>query len=326
MAEGLPLLSLPTLDVEALAATGHAVASWPADATGDFEGAPPMPAILLMAADPRAREALSVMAPPFDFYDVDPEDETQIAAASVIARAIESLTDDLADRGQVAIGERLNSLLGRALRHEELEALASRLSPDVAERFRTQSFGNEAATNASTDDRAALLGKVPIGGWIHDKLTTSLRYKPIGHADPWLRAWLDVLAEVASGPHAAIAEPLLRAAVTPTAPGQCGTCHSIERNANGGLAIQWRPFNSAEEPNGFTRFDHGPHITQPVMGDCTTCHRIATGPQGIYKGDDPHRFVAGFEPITKASCATCHTARAAGDGCVQCHSYHQQCQ
>jgi hypothetical protein len=325
VADGLPLLSLPTLDVEALAAAGHEVAAWPADVTGDFDGVPPMPAVLLIAADPLARQALSVLGPPFDFYDIDPEDATQIAAAAEIARAMKSLTDDLADRGQVATDERLSTLLGRELREEELEALASRLSPDVVERFRAQSFGNAAATNASTDDRALLLDRVPAGGWIYDALAMSLRYKPVGHADPWLRAWLDVLAEAASGPHAEFAEPLLRAALKPTAPGQCGSCHSIERDANERLVIQWHPFNAAQAPNRFTRFDHGPHTMQPLTGDCTTCHHIAPAKQAatVYTGDDPHRFVTGFESMTKASCATCHTAWAAGDSCMQCHTYHQ---
>jgi hypothetical protein len=92
---------------------------------------------------------------------------------------------------------------------------------------------------------------------------------------------------------------------------------------DGRLAIQWRPFDPEREPGGLTHFDHGPHILQPKTGDCTSCHRIAKhGTASSYAGDDPHQFIADFEPMSKATCAACHTPHAAGDGCAKCHSYH----
>jgi cytochrome c554/c'-like protein len=115
---------------------------------------------------------------------------------------------------------------------------------------------------------------------------------------------------------------MLRAALKPTAPGQCGSCHSVERDAFGRLAIQWRPFDSQQERRGLTHFNHGPHILLPNTGDCTSCHRTAAHAEASYAGDDPQKFIADFEPMTKASCAACHTPHAAGDGCAQCHSYH----
>ena len=288
MSEGVPLVSPPTLDVETLVAAGHDVGPWPEEATGDFEGTPPMPTMLLLAADPKVVEAAEVLGAALDLYDVDPEDEKQLAAAATVAWAVKSLAEDLADRGPTAIGERLAKLLDRELSAVELAALGAELSPEAV------------------------------------RSTFSFRYRPTGHADRWMRAWLDVLAEAASGPRGANYEPLLRAALKPTAAGQCGSCHSVERDAAGRLAIQWRPFNPVDEPKGLTRFDHGPHVMQPQTGDCTSCHRIdAKAPAAVsYTGDDPHRFVAGFEPMTKASCVACHTANAAGDSCMQCHSYH----
>jgi hypothetical protein len=161
------------------------------------------------------------------------------------------------------------------------------------------------------------------GSWMHDDRTLSLRYLPAGHADPWMCAWLDVAAEMANGPYGSFAEPLLRAAMKPTAAGQCGSCHSIERNAAAELAIQWRPFDPATAPRRLTQFDHGPHVIQSQMSGCASCHRIKHGESTAgYIGDDPHEFVSGFEPMSKAACVRCHTAGAAGDGCTQCHSYH----
>jgi hypothetical protein len=324
LAEGVPLLALPMLDVESLAAAGQDVTPWPPDATGDFEGKPPAPAMLLLAADPEFAAAAEVLGPQFDLYDVAADDAQQLSAVAAVAKAIRALADDLAQRGQTAIGARLGEVLGREVSEAELEALAAGLSPDVARLFWEQWFAKTQADAGETGDRATELAKAAAGGWVRDAATLSLRYRPIGHADPWLRAWLDVLGEASSGPRGARFEPLLRASLKPTAPGQCGSCHSVERNLAGQLVMQWRPFNAGDEPRGFTRFNHAPHVMQSQTGDCASCHRVDGNAQTAanYSTDDPHRFVTGFAPMTKASCVACHTANAAGDSCTQCHTYH----
>jgi hypothetical protein len=324
LAEGAPLMALPTVDVEALADAGQRIATWPEAATGDFEGRPPMPAMLLLAADAEFAAAMDALGANFDLYDVDVEDADQLRAAADVAKATRALADDIATRGPAAIGERLKEVLGRELSPKELETLAAGLSPDVVRLFWEEWFAKPQAAGNAPIERDAELAKASTGGWVRDAATLSLRYKPTGHADPWLRAWLDVLAEAASGPRGAQFDPLLRAALKPTAPGQCGSCHSVERDASGRLAIQWRPFDPTAAPRGFTRFNHAPHVIQPQTGDCTSCHRVdANTPTAAnYSTDDLHRFVTGFAPMTKASCVDCHTANAAGDGCTQCHVYH----
>jgi predicted CXXCH cytochrome family protein len=317
LAEGLPLLSLPTIDVDALAEAGERVDAWPAAATGDFEGMLSMPAALLLAADPRLADVVAAFGPRLNLYDVDPDDGKQLDAVADLGGAIRSLVEELSDHGATTIGHRLELVLGRELARAEVEALSRRLTTETLAAFRDQFF-KAAGTTASES------GPSPAGNsWVNDARTLSLRYLPAGHADPWMRAWLDVAAEAASGPYASIAEPLLGAAMKPTAPGQCGSCHSVERDAAGKLTIQWRPFDSKTAPRELTRFDHGPHLIQPQMGDCASCHRIRSGVETAgYSGDDPHQFVSGFEPISKAACVACHTASAAGDGCTQCHNYH----
>ncbi|MCA9238003.1 MAG: hypothetical protein KDA44_21165, partial [Planctomycetales bacterium] len=84
-AAGIAVLTVPTLDLDALADAGHDVGEWPDAATGDFDG-PLSPAVkLLIAADPDGAAALAALRPRFDFYDVQFDDEQQLAAA---ARAI----------------------------------------------------------------------------------------------------------------------------------------------------------------------------------------------------------------------------------------------
>jgi hypothetical protein len=260
--------------------------------------------MLLLAADSKVVDATKVLGQRLDLYDIGSDNTQQLRAAADVARAIKSLTDDLARSGSAELGERLKLVLGRELNQRELGALAGPLSPEALAGYRDRWFAKQQTAEGASD--------------------LSIRYQPTGHADPWMTAWLDVLAEAASGRHAAIADPLLRAVMNPTAPGQCGSCHSVDRDATGRLRIQWRPFDPADEGKQYTRFDHGPHVMQPQMSDCTSCHRLAANAQVIasYSEDNPHRFVSGFEPMSRAACAACHTASAAGDGCTQCHSYH----
>ncbi len=320
LAGGVPLVALPTLDLAALADAGHAVAPWPADADGDFDGPLPRFVQLLIAAQPEGAAALAALGPRFDFFDVDPDDEAQVAAAAVVAGELRGVVDDLAADGRGAIAARLAVVLGRELTPREIDALAGRLAPEAVAAYRQRWFGDGAVNDAIPPAADSASG----GSWSRDEATLALRYHPIGHADPWMTAWLDALAEAATGSHAPIAEPLLRSALAPTAAGQCGSCHSVERDVAGNLAIQWRPFNPLREPRGLTHFSHAAHVLQSQLADCTACHRIVPGssPPAPYASDDPRQFVAGFASMAKATCVACHTASAAGDACTQCHRYH----
>lgn len=286
LAQGVPAAALPTLDVAALKAAGYDVGAWPAEADGDFDGRVPWAAQVLVSAKPQAAEALAKLGTEFDFFDVDVENRAQTDAAVAVAQELKVLVDDVTARGNAAIGERLSVVLGREL------------TPGVLQ----------------------VLGRLVPG----DHAARSLQLEPTSHADPTLRAWLDVLAELSSGPHAGAVEPLLRAAFHPTAPGQCGSCHSVERNAAGRLAIQWHAATANNDALGLTHFAHGAHTLQSQLRDCTACHRVSTTAvsTSAYASDDPRQLVAQFEPMTKASCVACHAAGAAGDRCTQCHRYH----
>jgi hypothetical protein len=325
-AAGVTFLSLPTVDAETLADHDIQLAPWPAAATGDFEGAPSLFARLLMQADAEGAAALGVLGPDFDLYDVDIEDATQLRAAAQAAESLRAIVNELADQGEPAIAARLKTLLGREPKTEEVASLSGRLSPETMKAVRDEWFGatgNATSNNAAANDEEEKGTSAP-GSWKGDQNSLALRYRPTGHADPWLRAWLDVLAEGASGSHGKLIEPLLQQAMKPTAPGQCGSCHSLDR-IDGKFVIQWRTLDVEREPRGFTRFNHAPHIVQPKAGDCANCHQFAVGAgfMASYAECDPHRFTSGFAPMSKAACAACHTSAAAGDSCTQCHRYHK---
>jgi predicted CXXCH cytochrome family protein len=318
LADGAALISLPTIDVDALRQAGHDVGPWPEQATGDFDGALPMPARLLIAADPRAAAALAKLGPECDFFDVDPANADQLAAAAQVVAALKALAADLASDGDAALAERLQTVARHEVTPAQREALYSQLPVDSAARFNALAHGTPSASGA-----AAPATPLP-AGWQLNHQNLSLRYQPAGHDDPWLRAWLDLLADAASGPQAALAEPLLRSALKPTAPGQCGSCHRAEKDAAGRFAVQWRALAPNNQPTSITHFSHAPHIPQSSLRDCTACHQVAspatTSAATAASAAPP--TAADFTPLLKSTCAACHAPTAAGNNCTQCHRYH----
>ena len=316
LASGVPLISLPTIDVGALAKAGQEVGPWPTEAAGDFDGTVPSIAKLLISAKPEAAQALATLGPGFTFFDVDLNNAGQMAATAAIVVELKSLVDDLATRGQAVIAERMAVLLGREITPTEVEALAARLPADLISAYRQRWFENAGGTAQPSDTM----------NWRRDDATFSLDYHASGHGDPWLRAWLDALAESASGPRAAIAKPLLSAALKPTAPGQCGACHQVARDAHGKLEIEWRSHTVNDEASTLTHFSHASHVVQTELRDCTACHRTARVDRTtvIPTADASPHSGAGFEPLMKASCVACHTSGAAGDRCTLCHKYHSK--
>lgn len=325
LAGGVPLISLPTLDTKAIAAAGAELGIWPEDADGDFDGALPVWAKLLLASDDEAAAVLRSLGPEFDYFDLDVESDEQLAQGAALARALKALIDDVATRGSEAVAERLSVVLGRPADEAAVATISLGLST-VAPAYRDRWF---TSGDSDADPNSAGHGYANDSEWRSDEISLSLRRELKGHADPWLRAWLDVLADAATGPRAAIAEPLLQLAMRPAAAGQCGSCHTVERTSDRALAIQWRAATTASQTTGLkslTRFGHKAHLVQSQLRDCKSCHAIvpaateqATTSTATF---DPHRFVADFAPLSKAECAACHTATAAGDRCTQCHRYH----
>jgi len=319
---GIPFVSLPIIDTETLSDEGHDIGTWPEQATGDFDGALPLVTKFLLLSDDKAAQGIQLLGSDFDFYDVDPAEQTQLAAAADIIAALKKFTAELSVNGHAAIGERLKKLLGRKISAEELAAVAAHLSAEnsaaISEVWFTEKLPESAA--AENDENTRIGG----GGWTRDDETLVLRYRPTGHADPWLKTWIDLLAEATRRPEQKVVESLLLDMMKPTAPSQCGSCHSVDRTASGALEVSWRALQSPSPGANFTVFSHSPHTLQPELADCTACHRInaASTVMETYKNQDSQVFAAGFHALTKQDCATCHKPGAAGDSCTQCHRYH----
>ncbi len=321
-ATGVPVISLPMLDLEALSAVGHTVGTWPLQATGDFDGPLPLFTKLLLLVDEQAAKAINTLGADFDFYDIDPDNAKQLEAAANIIKATKQLIADLETDGQATIGNRLGLFRGRPLTTDELSKFTARLSPASIEIIARDWLTNENTDAAASDRNDA--ERVVAGGWYTDPVSLSLRYRPTGHADALLTSWIDILAEASGGRHKLAAEKLLSEAMKPTAAGMCGSCHSIDRLGSGQLQVNWLAKQSTSQGAEFTFFSHAPHVLQAELADCTACHRMDQSPEvmNTYTQNDPYLFTPEFHQLTRQDCSECHTSGAAGDNCTQCHRYH----
>ena len=340
VARGAQMLALPTMDITALRAAGLEIGGWPSAATGDFDGRLPPVMKLLLAADPVAAQAMAKLGPDFDFQEVNAKDRQQLEACAALATAIRKLAAELVTSVDGTVRNRLPQVLGRTIADTQINSLVGGLSSDTL-RAAVHSWFGEANTavavsnvtsRASANQARSILTErrpivfAPVGTWFHDDASLSIRYRPSAHADPVLTTWLNVLTETTNLNERPVAAAIFKEFSKVNAPGLCASCHSIERNAPDSPTINWRADDGRDAPRGFTKFAHGPHLVLPQLADCTHCHSIDGGASAAvgYTDWDPTRFVGDFAPISKRQCTECHTPKAAGDACQQCHNYHVQ--
>ncbi|MBT3493997.1 MAG: hypothetical protein HN461_17045 [Rhodospirillaceae bacterium] len=166
------------------------------------------------------------------------------------------------------------------------------------------------------------------GGWYRDEFR--LRYRPTGHADNFIRAWLDLTGQ--SAQPLADGAQVFEALIDKKAPGLCGKCHSVDKKtdktaseaAGEILAVNWRGYKPADGLKKSVRFSHAAHFSLLEEKGCLSCHE--RDPKADYaaafKQRDAAKFAANFKPMPRVVCAQCHTAAKAGDNCLTCHNYH----
>ena len=343
MDQPLALLRLPLIDRELLRTEGLSVGQWPDALTGDFDGPVPPLMSMMLWADPLAKASLEQFEPGFDFFSIDPDNFDDLEAVSDLVWAIKRLIYELQRDGEAAIvrrAERLCKLRGVALGPAQLEALAAgfdrsaagtvaraftRLQAEIKLPKRTAGAG----VKSSSGGGAATLS----GVWRSSADASELTVQVRGHANPLLRAWLELAAYL--GPDALRHTAEL---TKTTGVGQCTMCHSLEyasRQMNA-VTINWTARADAMAATSsfadtdrvahrsFTKFRHAPHLLQAQVSDCTACHRPdASAPYAqSYQALDPQVGCSGFAAISKAACADCHVPEGAGDGCLKCHNYH----
>jgi hypothetical protein len=126
--DGIAIFSLPMLDMRAINAAELDVGTWPASATGDFDGEIPPVMRMLLMADSETAELLARLPAEFNFSDIDADDSQSVRDAVQLVWATKKLLQDLATNGQTEVKNRLENVLGRELAHENIEPLVAGLN------------------------------------------------------------------------------------------------------------------------------------------------------------------------------------------------------
>ena len=160
------------------------------------------------------------------------------------------------------------------------------------------------------------------GGWYRQFFT--LRYRPVGHADPFVKAWLDLSGALSGTQDDLAAHSIFNELSSPEAPGVCTKCHSVDAQPDDALRVNWRSAQPVPNEQRFTRFAHTAHFSLLDEKGCLTCHGLDSEADYAagFEDRDPTSFASNFAPMDRAVCAGCHVPVDAGDSCLTCHNYH----
>ena len=336
--DGLELVLLPTLDVNALKAEGFSIGEWPPAAQGDFDGAFPPLMRALLNTDPFARSALNQFDQTFEFMDIDPQSVDDLEAAADIAWGIKYLIYDLVAKGPSALADRLRLALDCELDENLAHQLSGRISVDTIQQLQRAWFPNllrEVPARRSaqpipsptirSSSRPRTDSNITVG-WRRDDAVFALAYQPAGHASEFLQTWIQSTGGSNRAELSDDIQSVWQSLTSNSSKGLCISCHSVDPSPTvpGAKRINWHARRWEPEHKTFTKFDHDPHVILPGLKDCAACHdlNMASSSSTSYEQADPLVFESSFLPMSKQHCATCHLPRVAGDYCTQCHNYH----
>jgi tetratricopeptide (TPR) repeat protein len=160
------------------------------------------------------------------------------------------------------------------------------------------------------------------GGWYRQDFT--IRYRPTGHADQFLRTWLDFAGSGYGSDLHDLFAPIFDTLSPKDAVGRCSKCHSIDDQA-GAKLVNWLPFDPNALKNRFTNYSHKPHVELIGTNTCVKCHElepVKSEFMATYERGDPADYTPNFKPLDKAVCSSCHSQQTAWENCTLCHGYH----
>lgn len=165
------------------------------------------------------------------------------------------------------------------------------------------------------------------GGWYRDGST--IRYRPVDHADPFFKTWLDV----SSQQYSAVDSNLFDSLSAEQAVGNCVKCHTIETVRDTGAAtmsyqMHWQSFKPEDVKLDFNRFSHVSHFSLMTDDGCASCHSLNINEveveaiEGTRQDSTP--VPGSFLNMERSTCTQCHQEGRAPDNCLTCHNYHAE--
>ena len=330
---GLPFLALPALDVLSLEESGRDIGTWAADSF--LCETPLTPFMALLLAQDTTPPSGAMPGDETDLLDLTGATPVELDRVTGLASRVRDLFAEVASGGHRALLERVQAMRLEPLTVTESRKLLAGLPEDLARRATREWLASDelAAVDGSEAifDGPGSVGDredwVWTGGWYLDELEFSLRYRPSGHADPFLESWLDLGGSLSEALPAA--RTLFAELAEADAVGTCTKCHSVDGGPGDGWRVNWRGARSGarsmEGAGDLTRFAHRPHLTAPGENTCLECHVLARETDEYldsYDQPDPWRNVSNFHPVTVSDCSDCHRPQGAPATCITCHDYH----
>jgi hypothetical protein len=160
------------------------------------------------------------------------------------------------------------------------------------------------------------------GGWYRQDYT--IFYRPTGHKDKLIYAWLVLTGPRAAKDITAPAAAVFDMLAGKDAQGACTKCHSVDDSQDKGRSVKFSPPSVESKQGRFTNFIHEPHFSMLETRGCLTCHSLAKSSTYLksYEQGNPLSFASNFEPVKKELCQSCHSSSMARQDCLLCHKYH----
>ena len=347
---GIAFLNLPILDLHSENGTRlhKKIGKWPDEGRligPDAALSPFM--MLLLGTDAGIAEAYeAVQDNKIKLRDLNCATPEQLLAVERLVLAIRQFWGDLAEGGEEALREQLVNALGDQVSASELQDLMAGWPQQVISDSRRRWLTDSTQPDKEPRDADQPTQKPPTMGWYADNSDFSIRYRPSGHADPFLRAWLEISVRVqtrmaADRAHVSRQTPaddrsraMKQAWLTLSDPfqiGRCMKCHTVDP-----ARIKWKPSPAAIQGPRFVKFSHRPHLTLKLS--CESCHAFQRRPQDKPTGTESISALtqvapsasghplgvlgSGLQSMQHGKCATCHTRQSVGDSCLKCHNYH----
>ncbi len=270
---------------------------------------------MLLAGDPQLDEPLEDLyryddlgleAEPYEWY---PDDEVLL---DDFANGFLRLAEAMASGDEEVLAARLARVSGLAPEDDSVQRLLQQL---LAGQFALQAFASRVLGESAGDGPAWEAARAAVG-WRVNEEDTAVEYRPVGHADGFARAWIELLVSSRGAGSEGFPGELLtaiRASEFGSGGWLYGTCLECHEQAGAGIAMTWRSRLSRDPASGFAHFTHRSHADiRRGEGQCAECHVLV----------DPEENERGFASYVKDDCATCHMGDLAPDNCLHCHSYH----
>ena len=369
-ADPVVVFHLPALDLRTLASVPR-LGSWPEGTRKGVRsglsrlGLSPF-VELLLSTDPKAGPALSELKKSdLKLKSLKAASDEELGYVVEVAWGVKLLMDELDFYpAKDVIRNRLGSIVGREMTERELATLGGQLPAGVVDSAVDLWFRGVAGEDLALSADIQRSGRVPVkhprnlpdataaelpgtpgvrtGPWSEEKY--ALFYRPSGHQDDFVRAWLDLSIELMQmlepspqggfGPPeaaAALFDELADGSSDPgkaRGAGRCTKCHSQIQGVAGQISLAWASRRGDPLRNMYTRFMHADHLGDRLGAEeiCEDCHQ-RTMESNILSAYEPgaseSAFSSNYQPLQVAQCTECHApGQQASDSCLSCHNYH----